>query len=148
VIIIPNRKFISEEVVNWTHNDLIMRATIEVGVAYGTDVSRVREVLFDIVKGHEKVKEDPEPRVWFTAFGDSTLNVRVHVFTDLEFRLQVVTELNIAITRRFEEEGIEIAFPQRDLHLKSVQDETVRRALADDPGRPLTSAPEDPGVEP
>jgi potassium efflux system protein len=129
VIILPNRKFISEEVINWTHNDQIIRTTIDVGVAYGTDVARVREVLFEILEADPLVRKDPEPRAWFLAFGDSTLNVRIHAFTDYENRLRLTNDLNLAIARRFTEEGIEIAFPQRDLHLRTVEDPAVLEAL-------------------
>jgi len=136
VIILPNRKFISEEVVNWTHNDLVVRATIDVGVAYGTDMVRVRELLFEIVTGHPKAKKEPPPRVWFLTFGDSSLNVRAFVFTELEFRVQIVNDLNIEISRRFAEEGIEIAFPQRDLHLRSVDDAAFLRGLPPEDAAP------------
>ncbi|MEN8148617.1 MAG: mechanosensitive ion channel domain-containing protein [Planctomycetota bacterium] len=122
VIILPNRKFISEEVVNWTHNDSVVRVTIDVGVAYGTDMVRAREVLFEIVAGHDLVKRRPEPRVWFRAFGESTLEVRVFVFTEYEHRLDVRNDLNVEIGRRFPEEGIEIAFPQVDLHLRTFEE--------------------------
>jgi small-conductance mechanosensitive channel len=125
VIIIPNRRFISEEVVNWTHNDPVVRSTIDVGVAYGTDVVKARSVLFEIVTNHPDVKSDPLPRVWFWAFGDSSLTLRTFVFTSFELRIATVNALNLEIHRRFAQEGIEIAFPQRDLHLRSVPDPDV-----------------------
>jgi potassium efflux system protein len=133
VIIIPNRRFISEEVVNWTHNDPVVRSTIDVGVAYGTDVVKARSVLFEIVTNHPDVKSDPLPRVWFWAFGDSSLTLRTFVFTSFELRIATVNALNLEIHRRFAQEGIEIAFPQRDLHLRSVPD----------PTSPLPAVPEE-----
>jgi small-conductance mechanosensitive channel len=142
VIVIPNRKFISEEVVNWTHNDLVMRILIEIGVAYGTDVARVREVLFELVKAHPRVLATPPPRVWFWAFGDSTLVIRVFVFTELDYRVETINDLNLAISRRFAEEGIEIAFPQRDLHFRTVPDPALLKALGGVAAVPLTSEPE------
>jgi hypothetical protein len=119
--------------VNWTHNDPVVRSTIDVGVAYGTDVVKARSVLFEIVTNHPDVKSDPLPRVWFWAFGDSSLTLRTFVFTSFELRIATVNALNLEIHRRFAQEGIEIAFPQRDLHLRSVPD----------PTSPLPAVPEE-----
>ncbi|MHC4470643.1 MAG: mechanosensitive ion channel domain-containing protein [Planctomycetota bacterium] len=129
VIIIPNREFVSARVVNWSHNDLTVRSAAEVGVAYGSDVEKVRRVLLEVASSHPDVKKDPEPKVWFTSFGDSSLTFRMLVFTDIEERFPVLSALHMKIDERFKEEGIEIAFPQRDLHLRSVRDETVLSRL-------------------
>ncbi len=119
VIVIPNRKFIGEEVVNWSHNDQIVRGTIEIGVAYGTDLAKTGMILLDIVKGHPRVLRDPAPKVVLWSFGESSLDFRVWPYTLIDDRIQVLHELRMEIVRRFEEEKIEIPFPQRDVHLKA-----------------------------
>jgi potassium efflux system protein len=129
VIMIPNRRFIVEDVVNWSHNDLVVRRRIQVGVAYGTDVKRVADILLEVARDCPHVKPDPAPSVVFTTFGASSLDMDLLVFVEIEHRMTVLSDLNMAISRRFAEEGIQIPFPQRDLHLRSVQDAAVLRAL-------------------
>jgi potassium efflux system protein len=122
-IVIPNKTFITGEVVNWTLSDPLLRLIIEVGVAYGSDTPKVTEVLYGVARSHPRVLKDPEPRVHFVGFGDSTLNFEMRIFiSDIDFMLATRHEVNTAIAQRFAEEGIEIAFPQRDLHVRSIGD--------------------------
>ena len=130
VMIIPNRRFIVDEVTNWTHNDMLVRGALEVGVAYGTDVEKVGRLLLELVISHPKVKRDPAPRFLFLNFGDSSLNLKVWFFTDIADRMPTISDLNLGVTRRFAEEGIEIPFPQRDIHVRSIQDDTLLAAIA------------------
>ena len=145
VIIIPNRKFITEEVVNWSHNDQVVRSSIDVGVAYGSDIEKVTRVLMEVARAHPRVLRQPEPKVLFLAFGESSLDFVVRIFTMITDKVTTKNDLTAAIYRRFSEEGIEIPFPQRDLHLRSIDDEDLRAALL--AGRPGGVSPETKGEE-
>ena len=120
-LIIPNKDLITGRLVNWTLSDTTNRVMIEVGVAYGTDTDRACEILRQILDEHPSVTDDPPPLVTFEGFGDSTLNLVVRCFlTSLDVRLVTIHELHTAINRQFNQHDIEIAFPQRDLHLRTV----------------------------
>ena len=117
-LIVPNKKFITEDVINCTLSDRSTRIVIRVGIAYGSDTKKAQRVLLDIARANPLVKHIPRPEAVFLAFGSSTLDfeLRVVVSTrDVYFR--VIHELNMAIDAAFREEGIEIAFPQQDVHL-------------------------------
>jgi small-conductance mechanosensitive channel len=127
-IIVPNSDLVSNKVINWTLSDRLMRLEVPVGVAYGSDVPLTMKVLQEIGVAHPEAQKDPEPQVMFRAFGGSSLDFELRVWVDAD-RFQVISsELHQEVDRRFREAGIEIAFPQRDLHLRTV-DERARRAL-------------------
>jgi potassium efflux system protein len=106
---------------NWTLSDSVNRIVIEVGVAYGSDTERVRDLLFKICNDHPLTLGDPPTMVTFEGFGDSCLNFVVRTFLpNLDNRLHVVHELHTEINQAFQKAGIEIAFPQRDLHIRSL----------------------------
>jgi small-conductance mechanosensitive channel len=122
-IIVPNSQLVSEPVVNWTLSNYTARCIIPVGVAYGTDIGRVIQILEGVGKGHPEVLTDPAPYALFTGFGDSSLDFELRVWVaSINNRLEVKSDLGKAIALRFQEEGIEIPFPQRDLHLRSVDE--------------------------
>jgi small-conductance mechanosensitive channel len=125
-VIVPNSELISNQVTNWVLSNRYGRAIIPVGVAYGTDVEKVREILYGIVEDMPEVVKSgvvPKPNVLFREFGDSSLNFELRVFlNNIDNRLSVISEINFAIDKAFKEEGIEIPFPQRDLHVKSLPD--------------------------
>lgn len=120
-IIVPNSEFISSRVINWSHNDRNIRFDLPVGVSYSEDPVKVRKVLLDVAKKSEHVLKNPEPIVFFDEFGDSSLNFTLGVwtatYTDKPRRLK--TALYFEIFEQFKKEGIEIPFPQRDLHIKT-----------------------------
>lgn len=118
-IIVPNSKFITENVVNWSHNDRKVRFRIPVSVAYGTDVARVERLLLDVAAANPDVLENPPPAVRLMEFGDSGLGFELRVWsTTLIHRRGLLTSaLNIAIYRTFAEHGIEIPYPRRDVRL-------------------------------
>jgi len=122
VIIVPNSEFTSNRVTNWTANDRQVRFSLPVGVAYGSDPERVREILVQIARKHPDVLQQPEPDVVFLGFGDSALDFELRVWTISQVQTPrvLLSDLYFAIFRAFREHGIEIPFPQRDLHLKSV----------------------------
>jgi potassium efflux system protein len=120
-LIVPNKELITGHLLNWTLSDQRNRVVIQVGVAYGSDTAKVTRVLLDIARHHPRVLQDPEPTVTFESFGDSTLNFTLRgLLPNLDKRLPTIHELNTAIHQRFAREGIELAFPQLDLHVRSL----------------------------
>jgi len=119
-MIVPNSFFIEQEVINWSHGDKKIRLHIPVGVAYGSNISKVKEALLKVAQDHERVMENPPPNVWFMEFGDSSLNFELLIWiVKPEGIYQIKSDINYAIDKIFREENIEIPFPQRDLHLKT-----------------------------
>jgi small-conductance mechanosensitive channel len=120
-IIVPNADFISHSITNWSHGDPKMRFRLPVGVAYGTDVEKLKRVLIEAATEHPKALPDPPPTVFFTGFGDSALNFELVVWTaEMTLRpRQFRSDLYFAMERKLRQAQIEIPFPQRDLHLRS-----------------------------
>ncbi len=137
-LIIPNKSFITDQLVNWTLSDQILRVTIPVGISYSGDYEKAEEILLDIAAKMEHVLADPTPRALFLGFGDSTLNFELRVFIpNLDHWLQVRHNVHKEIFRRFKEAGIEIAFPQRDLHIRSAPglEDALREAARERRGK-------------
>ena len=129
-IIVPNSDLVSNQVTNWTLTDRQARVVVPVGVAYGSDVPKVMGILSEVADKNPAVLRDPERQILFRGFGDSSLDFELRVWiADVMERLVVLSDLLQAIDRRFREEGVEIPFPQRDLHLRSV-DAPAAEALA------------------
>jgi potassium efflux system protein len=122
-VIVPNSELIASQVTNWMLRDTTGRARVPVGVAYGSDTQRVKEILLKVAQEHPDVitnKPSMEPFVLFFGFGDSSLNFELRVFIkNIDRRLRVISDLNFAIDAAFREAGIEIPFPQRDVHIRS-----------------------------
>ena len=120
-LIIPNKSFVTGDVVNWTLTDPVTRLIIRVGVARGSDIELTEKLMYDIARANPLVLKDPMPLVFFCGFGDSALTFELRVFfKDILHKMPLTHELNKAINKAFAEQGIEIAFPQRDLHIRSV----------------------------
>jgi len=135
-IIVPNKNFITQELTNWTRNDDLIRRVISVGVAYGSDVPKVLAILKEITEAHPEVVKDPPPRIWFEAFGASSLDFEIWCFVRITEGKQTMTEIRTRIAERFAKEGIEIPFPQRDLHIRTMPDDAmVAGMLERRPGR-------------
>src|SRR5712691_7167970 len=119
--IVPNQKFIDSPVTNWTYGDPRVRFRVPVGVAYGSDVELVREKLIEAAEEEPHTLKEPAPSVCFGACGDSSLNFELVAWSDeMSHRpRRYRSDLNFAIDRKFREAGIEIPFPQRDLHIRS-----------------------------
>ena len=118
VLIVPNHKYLTSILYNWTENGNLTRETVEVGVAYGSDVQLVKKLLLQAAKTNDSVISSPEPLVIFTAFGDSALNFKL-IFTLADsFKAQFPkSDLRFEIDRLFREHNITIPFPQRDIHI-------------------------------
>lgn len=118
--VVPNKEFITGRLLNWTLSDKVNRILVNVGVAYGSDTERAREILENVAKDHPMTLDDPAPVATFEGFGDSTLNMVLRTYLPtLDNRLEVIHQLHTTIDRAFRAEGIEIAFPQRDLHIRT-----------------------------
>ena len=122
-VIIPNADLVTNQVTNWTLSNRQVRLIIPVDVAYGSDVTLVMETLAACAKDHDMVIAFRTPQVLFLGFGESSLDFELRIWlSDADHRLRVQSELHQEIDRRFREANIEIPFPQRDLHLRSVDD--------------------------
>jgi small-conductance mechanosensitive channel len=118
-VIIPNSDFISQRVTNWSFKDPRMRRHVDVGVAYGSDIELVRATLLDIADSTKNVLKYPPPDVLFMDHADSALVFRLRYWTHVDNFYSTSTEVRFELDRRFREQGIEIAFPQRDVHIRS-----------------------------
>lgn len=130
-IIVPNSQLVNQAVINWSHGDPRIRVHVPVGVAYGSDVAKVTETLFAVAKEEDSVLAHPEPEVRFLEFGDSSLNFELLVWSDEPpnyHRLR--SKLNYAIDAAFRANGIEIPFPQRDVHVRTPASPELAKALS------------------
>ncbi|MFC0605332.1 mechanosensitive ion channel family protein [Winogradskyella pulchriflava] len=118
VLVIPNHLYLTNSLYNWTQNGTTTRESVEVGVAYGSDVQLVKKLLLQAASTHEAVISEPEPTVVFTNFGDSSLNFKL-VFTLADsFKAQFPkSDIRFEIDRLFREHNVTIPFPQRDVHI-------------------------------
>jgi potassium-dependent mechanosensitive channel len=120
-MIVPNADLVSEKVVNWTLSNPIARVILEVGTAYGSDIGQVLQILRESGTAHDAVLPEPTPQALFVGFGDSSLDFELRVWVrEIRLRLEVRSKVLTEIERRFAEAGIEIPFPQHDLHIRSV----------------------------
>ena len=123
IMYVPNSSFINESVVNWTTEDLKVRMQVDVGVAYGSDVDLVKRLLEGVAQSETMVLSDPEPKVWFMNFGDSSLDFKLLFWVpDFLVRADVASNVRFAINKAFADNGIEIPFPQQDIHIRSTVD--------------------------
>ncbi len=147
-VLVPNSELVSGRVTNWVLRDTHGRLQIQVGVAYGSNVEQVRDILETVSREHPEVITDgraPAPRALFMGFGDSSLDFELRVrIQRIERRFSVVSDLNFAIDAAFREAGVTIPFPQRDLHIVSYPDQ---QAPAEAPVDSKTDRPSLP-VEP
>ncbi|MHC4787521.1 MAG: mechanosensitive ion channel domain-containing protein, partial [Planctomycetota bacterium] len=121
-LVIPNKEFVTAKITNWSLSDAVLRIIVPVGVAYGSDTEKATQLLLKAAHDCPHVLEDPAPRALFLGFGDSALELDLRVFIpSIDHFLAAKHELHEAIDKAFREGGIEIAFPQRDIHVRSVR---------------------------
>ena len=118
-VLVPNKAFITDTVQNWTLTSPVTRLMLKVGIAYGSDVAKAQQLMLDAVSANPQVLSSPSPSVLFLGFGDSALEFEIRAFVGrIEHRLQTQHELHMALDAALRQAGIEIPFPQRDLHLR------------------------------
>ena len=123
-VVVPNTDLMSGQVTNWTLGNRYCRIRVPVGVAYGTETRKVERILLEIAHSHDAVLDEPAPAVIFMGFGDSALNFELRLYLiDVNFFLSAKSEINFAIAERFDEEGIAIPFPQRDIWIRNADAE-------------------------
>ncbi|MCI4666925.1 MAG: mechanosensitive ion channel [Bacteroidia bacterium] len=121
-VIVPNSQFTNTNVVNWSYSTDDTRFRLKVGVAYGSDVSKVRTVLKDCASAHQRVLKSPPPKVRFVEFGDSSLNFELLFWTRFPVMYEdILSDLHFKVDSEFRKNNINIPFPQRDLHIKSTE---------------------------
>jgi small-conductance mechanosensitive channel len=119
-IIVPNSEFISSQVVNWSHGDPKVRLDVPVGVSYNSDLDTVINALYEVGKENVDIMDDPKPEVLFDEFGDSSWNLKLRAWLkDPYDYYRIRSSINCDIVRKFRHYGIEIPYPQRDLHVRS-----------------------------
>ncbi|MEO0333707.1 MAG: mechanosensitive ion channel domain-containing protein, partial [Bacteroidota bacterium] len=120
-VIVPNSEFISSQVINWSHNDRRVRFRFPVGVSYSENPEQVKDLLMEVMREHSGVLKNPPPDVWFTEFGDSSLNFNMMIWTSMYVQRPEAlrSQLYYLVFKKFKEHGVEIPFPQRDLHIRS-----------------------------
>ncbi|MEO1278077.1 MAG: mechanosensitive ion channel domain-containing protein, partial [Planctomycetota bacterium] len=147
-LVIPNKVFITDHFINWTLSDPRIRVTVPVGVSYGSDVRLVQRTLLEIGQGYEHAVAEPRVRSLFLGFGDNTLDFQLRVYVEhFDYYLEAKSYLHMQIFERFRELDIEIAFPQRDLHIRDIgplADALSRRAPGEDALPELESSKESP----
>jgi potassium-dependent mechanosensitive channel len=120
-LIVPNKEFITGRLINWTLSDNVLRREFIVGIAYGSDIAKAERILYEVARANPLVLEDPAPVVIFKSFGDNSLEFELRVYLlGIDNYLPVWHGINCAIDAEFRKAGIEIAFPQRDIHIRSI----------------------------
>jgi potassium efflux system protein len=126
-LLVPNKEFITNRLLNWSLSDPIIRIRIPVGIAYGSDVAKAMILMKEAADEHSNVLADPAPSVTFESFGDNSLGLFLLAFLpSMENRIRTITELHQAINDKFNAAGIVISFPQRDVHLDTTQPIDIR----------------------
>jgi small-conductance mechanosensitive channel len=125
-VIVPNTNLVNNELINYTHSDPIIRIDVAIGVSYNSDPFKVKEILIENISKLENILKNPETAIFFTDFGESSLNFQVSVWTDNALKKKVIeSEVRYAIWKTLKENNIEIPFPQRDIHMKGEKKETT-----------------------
>lgn len=145
--LIPNSSLLENNVTNWTYSDRKVRFTVAVGVAYGSDARRVIQLLHQEAERHGLVEKEPKPQVLFTDFGDSTLAFELRFWVDVgkANAAQICSDLRLMIAGVFADNGIVIAFPQRDLHLHTARPLPVQMVPPTENPATQPRTPEDAG---
>ncbi len=120
-IIVPNSEFISSQVINWSHNNRIIRFRLPIGVSYNEDPEKIKKLLLEVADENPNVQKEPKPKVFFEKFVDSSLDFKLGIWTSShtdkpEF---IRSEIYFAVFKKFRENNVKIPYPQRDVHIKS-----------------------------
>ncbi|RWU26584.1 mechanosensitive channel MscK [Pseudomonas alkylphenolica] len=148
-IIVPNKTFITGQLINWSLTDTVTRVTLKLGVDYGSDLDLVRELLLKAAKDNPRVLKEPEPIVYFLNFGESTLDheLRMHV-RDLGDRNPVLDEINRFINKEFKKQKINISFRQMEVYLKNMQGQEYKMVPVEQHDKTVIVKPSDSDDKP
>ncbi|MGH8549354.1 MAG: mechanosensitive ion channel domain-containing protein, partial [Methylococcales bacterium] len=125
-LVVPNKTFITDRLINWTRTDNITRMLIPIGIAYGSDTELAHRIITEIVRSHPLVLKDPEATVFFVGFGDSSLKFEIRLFVEeISDRLPLTHDLHMQLNQELKKNGIEIPFLQRDIHLRSAESKSI-----------------------
>lgn len=128
-LLVPNKEFITGQLINWTLSEQTTRIVVAVGLAYGHDVELAMKLMLEAAKENTTILTEPEPSVVFDAFAENALSLKLRCFVaETEYRIPAVTDLHIAINNKFNQAGLVIAYPQRDVHLDTRSPLQVRIA--------------------
>lgn len=131
-IIVPNSKLLETEVINYSYGDPKIRLQIPVGIAYGSDCKKATEIMVQAALDNPRILKDPTPKTWFREFGDSSLNfILLCWIPSATIKFDVISEINHAIDNGFRANGVEIPFPQRDLHLRTTDTKLLVKKVDD-----------------
>lgn len=120
-LIVPNKRFITDNVVNWTLSSPITRFVVPVGISYDSNPAEAHRLLLEIARNHPLIMSEPAPSAAFTGFGDSTLDLELRAFiAKRDDYVITLHEVNLAIEEVFRQAKIEIAFPQQDIHIRTI----------------------------
>ena len=126
-LLVPNKEFVTGRLLNWTLSDPVTRIVIQVGIAYGSDVTKAIRLVQEAADEHERVLDEPSTLVTFDSFGDNSLTIVLRCFIgSMDYWRQTISELHQAINKKFNDAGIVVAFPQRDIHLDTSKALDVR----------------------
>lgn len=130
-LIVPNKTFITGQMINWTLTDPTTRVVIPIGIAYGSDIELAHKIMLETVRATPLVLQDPEPSVLMLGFRDSSLDFSIRLYvSELAHRLPVTHDIHFRINHAFRENHIEIPFPQRDLHIRSIVEKPAGGQIA------------------
>jgi len=147
-VVVPNGMLLSEKLINWTLSDMDRRIDVNVGVAYGSDARKVLELLLDVTKSTEGVADEPAPIVLFMGFGASSLDFAIRAWTNnFGDWVKIRSELTVRVYEALDKAGIEIPFPQQDLHLRSVSNEAGAALAGQKPAVPASTPASGPPID-
>ncbi|MGB5322905.1 mechanosensitive ion channel family protein, partial [Lutimonas sp.] len=135
-VIVPNNNLIANDLINWTLSDSIKRVEILIGVTYGSDPNQILEILMEAAMSSKDTLKNPSPQALFSEFGDSSLNFKLRFWVHYEVGLQAKSDISIAIYNLFAKHGIEIPFPQQDIHIKEMPSSIKKMDPPKDKGLP------------
>jgi small-conductance mechanosensitive channel len=125
-MVIPNSKFVSEKVINWSYRNRLTRFHVTLGVAYGSDTEKVRRLLVEAAVEHPEVSNEKQPFARFLDFADSQLTFDLLFWSDNIFRVEnVLSDLRFAIDKKFRENNVRIPFPQQDVYIKQTPNQSI-----------------------
>ena len=128
-VIVPNTNLVNNELINYTHSDPVIRIDIPVGVSYQSEPFKVKEALIENLSKLESILKQPEVMIYFTDFGENSLNFQVSVWTDNALKKkEIESDARYAIWKTLKENNIEIPFPQRDVHIKGEKKQSNNQA--------------------